>query len=199
MEQPRTRRQVLLAAGGALALAGCVGGNSEDGSDGADDGASTTDRDDGASTDGESAPSGDGWQTVTLEDVRTGEQFAIADIDEPVVMHTFATWCSTCKRQQETLASARATIGEKATFVDVTIDENDDPEALRSHAESNGFDWRFAVAPNEMTRDLVDEYGQRVAIAPQSPVIVVCPDGSTQTLSKGSSVEDIEEAVANCQ
>jgi thiol-disulfide isomerase/thioredoxin len=136
---------------------------------------------------------------VTLEDVTTGEQFAIADIDQPVVMHTFATWCSTCKRQQETLASARATIGEKATFVDVTIDENDDPEALRSHAESNGFDWRFAVAPNEMTRDLVDEYGQRVAIAPQSPVIVVCPDGSTQTLSKGSSVEDIEEAVANCQ
>lgn len=190
MNESRTRRQVLLAGGGALALAGCVGGGSDDGSDGTDD---------GASSDGEESPSGEGWQATTLEDVTTGEQFVIAEIDQPVVMHAFATWCSTCKRQQETLAEVHSSVGDEATFVDITIDENDDPDAIRNHAEDNGFDWRFAVAPNEMTSELVDEYGQQVAIAPQSPVIVVCPDSSTQTLSKGASTEDIENAVANCQ
>lgn len=191
MTERRTRRNVLLAAGGAVALAGCIGGgdSDDDESDGTDGSTQESDSEDVAA-----------WQSVTLTDATSDEEFSIADIDEPVVLHTFATWCSTCKRQQESLATAQDNSGDEATFVDITIDENDDPDALQTHAESNGFDWRFAVAPGEMTRSLVDEFGQRVAVAPQSPVILVCTDGSTTELDKGVSASEIESALdENCQ
>lgn len=189
MTEKQTRRRVLLAAGATAALAGCIGGDS-DGSD--SDGADTT------SSDGDDTPAE--WQSVTLMDATTDEEFSIAEVDQPVVLHTFATWCSTCRRQQGSLADAYDRNSDEVTFVDVTIDENDDPDDLRSHAEENDFGWRFAVAPAEMTRGLVDQFGQRVAVAPQSPVILVCPDGSTTELDKGVSASEIESALdENCR
>ncbi|MFC7072079.1 TlpA family protein disulfide reductase [Halovenus rubra] len=190
MVQQRTRRQMLVGVAGSLALAGCVGGDSDGGTDSGETGAS-----DGDAT----ANSDESWQAVALEDVRSGEEFTIADIEQPVVLHTFATWCSTCKRQQDTLANAYENSGDDVTFIDITIDENDNPADLREHANDNEFGWRFAVAPNQMTSDLVDNYGQRVAIAPQSPVIVVCPDGTTKTLDKGVSAGKIEDTATSCQ
>ncbi|WP_267163346.1 TlpA family protein disulfide reductase [Halovenus salina] len=190
MTDERTRRGVLLAAGATAALAGCLGGG--------DDGEDTT-ADDGRDTDTGDGSSAD-WQSVTLMDATADEEFSIAETDQPVVLHTFATWCSTCRRQQGSLADAYDRNGDDVTFVDVTIDENDDPDDLRSHAEENGFGWRFAVAPAEMTRGLVDQFGQRVAVAPQSPVILVCPDGSTTELDKGVSASEIESALdENCR
>jgi len=212
MIEPRTRRELLVLAGlGSVALAGCVGGDSDSsddvGSDGGD-GSESDDRTDdgGAGTEGGGASgdsgdsndetnAADGWQAIDLEDATTGESFSIAGIDRPVVLHTFATWCPTCRAQQGEIDTYVGRAGESVVAVDLTIDQNDDPEALREHAESNGFGWRFAVSPGEMTRELVDEFGQSVAVAPRSPVIIVCPDGGTKTLGKGASADEIEATV----
>jgi len=180
-----SRRTVLAATGtGVVALAGCVGGDGGD-----DDGSGGTTGDD-SDTAGRPA-----WQTTPFEDARTGETVSVAGVDGPVVLHTFATWCSTCHSQQQNLDRFHERRGNEVTMVDLTIDGNDDPDDVAAHAEENGFDWRFGVAPAEMTGSLVDDVGDRVVFAPQSPVIVVCADGRTETLGKVSSADAIADTL----
>jgi thiol-disulfide isomerase/thioredoxin len=186
MSETRTRRELLAVLAGTVALAGCVGG---------DQSAGTT-PDDGASQDEETPSDEDGgWQTATLEDVTTGESFTIQQFDRPVLVHTFATWCPTCRGQQQEIKRYLDDAGDSVVAVDLTIDENDNPKKLRQHAESNDFGWRFGVAPGDMTGAMVEEFGRNVAVAPRSPVILVCPDGRAQTLGQGLSASDIAAAV----
>lgn len=177
---------MLAAAGaGVAALAGCVGGD-----DGADD------TPDGGTTNGEDPPA---WQTTTFEDVTTGETLSVAEVDGPVVLHTFATWCSTCIGQQHSLEDLHDSRGESVTMVDLTIDENDNPTDIAAHAENHGFGWRFGVAPAELRDSLVDDIGDNVVVAPQAPVIVVCPDGVAYDLGKGIGADEIESTIdSNC-
>ena len=188
MVERTSRRRVLALAGvTAASLAGCVGGSDDENSgDESDDGAGGS----GGSSGGDRPA----WQTATLEDVTTGEEFALADFDRPVILHTFATWCPKCRSQQENI-DAFLQESDAAVAVDLTIDENDDPEALRQHADSNGFDWRFGVSPSSVTGDLVDEFGREMASAPQSPVVIVCPDGATTTIGKGAGPDRLAEAI----
>lgn len=173
-----TRRRALAATGAAVAaFSGCVsgGGSGDSGGDG------ETDR--------------PAWQTISVEDARTGEMFTIVDADGPVVLHTFATWCSICHGQQQSLDTLHERRGDEVTLVDLTIDENDDLDDVAAHAESNGFNWRFGVAPAEMTRSLVDDIGDRVVFAPQSPVVVVCPNGTAESLDKSVSADTIASTI----
>jgi len=188
----------------AIGLAGCVGNDDEntgdgepDGGivDGGDGGNSSGDGDD-TQTDEDAAPT---WLTATIEDATTGEEFSILGLDQPVVLHTFARWCSKCLSQQQNTKSLYESRSDEVAFVDLTIDENDNPDDIVNHAEDHGFDWRFGVASNEVTSSLVDDFGQDVTVAPSSPVIVVCPDGAAYKLGKGISGEDIGSAIdSNC-
>jgi hypothetical protein len=213
MTKRLSRRTVLAAAGaGVAALAGCVSGDDGGGDDGTDGG----ERSAGGSTDntGDGGNTGNGgdtdngsdtsgsrpaWQTTSFQDARTGETLTVAEADGPVVLHTFATWCSICHSQQQNLDTLHERRGDEVTMVDLTIDENDNPDDVAAHADNNGFDWRFGVAPAEMTGSLVDDIGDRVVFAPQSPVIVVCPDGTAEALGKGISADAIGDAIdSNC-
>ncbi len=188
----RLSRRTLLAAAGAgvVALAGCVSGDDEGTDDSSTGGATNNgDTDDGS---GSTRPA---WQTTTFEAARTGESLTVAEANGPVVLHTFATWCSVCHSQQRNLDTLHERRGDEVTLVDLTIDENDDPDDVAAHAEENGFDWRFGVAPAELTSSLVDDVGDRVVFAPQSPVIVVCSDGRTETLGKVSSADAIGDTL----
>jgi Thioredoxin. len=206
MDDRFTRRRVLAATGAAVAtLAGCVSGDGSDGSnedggggngDDSNGGGGGNNGDDSAGSESTDRPA---WQTTTFEDARTGETLTIAEADGPVVLHTFATWCSVCHSQQQSLDTLHERRGDEVTMVDLTIDENDDPDDVAAHAESNGFDWRFGVAPAEMTSSLVDDIGDKVVFAPQSPVVVVCPDGTTEDLDKGVSADTVASTIdSNC-
>lgn len=168
-----TRRDVLAATAGSLALAGCLGGDPE--------------------VDQEAAM-GD-WQERELEDVTTGETFTVSEIDRPVVIHTFATYCPTCNRHQDGVTDEYESVSDEIAFVDLTIDSNDDPEDLQAHAENNGHEWRFGVAPDDLTSDLVEAFGNTVTAPSQSPLIIVCPDGSADAISKPAEMETILAAV----
>lgn len=184
MDQTRTRREVLVgAAAVAVALAGCVGGGESD-----DEGSAEPETTQSTDTSG-------GWREAQLNDVTTGESFTIEEFDRPVIIHTFATWCPKCRGQQEEIKRYLGDAGDDAVAVDLTIDENDDAQKLREHADSNGFDWRFGIAPGDVTGAMVDEFGRSVASAPTSPVIIVCPDGSARAIGKGASADQIAASV----
>jgi len=119
------------------------------------------------------------WQTAELTTVRDDEQFTLGGLDGPVVVQSFAVWCPKCQRQSEVMAD----LSESVTVVGLNTDPNEDAEKVRTHAEENGFDWRFAVAPTEMTRSLVDEFGTTVTNAPSTPVIVTCDSGESTFMS----------------
>jgi cytochrome oxidase Cu insertion factor (SCO1/SenC/PrrC family) len=203
-----TRRRVVTTLGASLAIAGCVGGKSDNDTDGETD---ETDSAEGSEQTGDTTSEssdtmsdGDStnadlpeWHTIQLEDVTTGEQFTLAQIDEPVVIHTFATYCPTCNDQQDKLAAGYSDLSEQATLLDLSIDENDNVEDVRSHAEANNLEWRFGIAPNELTSALVDEFGQEVAFYSQSPLMIICPGGETDTVPKGSEASEITDAITN--
>lgn len=167
-----TRREILAATGGSIALAGCLGGGDID----------------------QAAAQGD-WQDEPLEDATTGETFTISEIDRPVVIHTFVTYCPTCNSHQDGVSDDYEAVSDQVAFVDLTIDDNDSPADLQAHAENNGHGWRFGVAPDGVTSDLVDAFGRTVTISSQSALIIVCPDGSANTMSKPADIDAILETV----
>jgi len=211
IETDRTSRRQFLATTGAVGaglLAGCAsddsgggdgadGGDDSDGSGGADGG---DDGMDGDSMDGEESTDGgsDGgmsWRTMELTDVRTEETFTVDGFENPVVIQSFAVWCPKCERQSVALSN----IGDSVTVVGLNIDPNEDAEHVRQHAEKNGFDWRFAVAPTEMTQSLVDAFGTTVTNAPSTPVIVACQNGETAFMSgEVNPPEEILDAASEC-
>lgn len=199
----RTRRRVLTAAGalGASAVAGCVGagdpGTATDGDGGGADGDETGSAAAGGGSGSDPTPADNAdWRSIELETVRDGETFTVDGFDRPVVLEAFAVWCPKCTRQQEELRG----LDDSVVAVSLNTDPNEDAEKVRAHAEDHGFDWRYAVAPPEMTQSLVDAFGTTVTNAPSTPVVVACPDGGASFFA-GSGTTDvptIEATAGNC-
>lgn len=125
------------------------------------------------------------WTTIGLTDVRSGDTFTVAEFGRPVLVETFAVWCPTCTRQQEEVKKLHDQIGDDIVSVSLNTDPNEDAQKVRRHIQQNGFDWRYAVAPPELTQALVDQFGPSILNAPLAPMIVVCPDGTTERLPNG--------------
>ncbi|WP_141211972.1 TlpA family protein disulfide reductase [Halorubrum sp. Eb13] len=196
---PRRRVIAAAAATGVGALAGCLGSDGESGtddggdtgSDGADDGDAAGEGSDGST--GEASATA--WRTTELTDVLTDEAFRIDELEGPVAIQSFAVWCPNCERQSESLSR----VDESVTVVSLNTDPNEDAEKVRNHAEENDFDWRFAVAPAEMTQSLIDAFGAAVTNAPSTPIIVACDDGVAEFFSGSQqSATEIEAAADEC-
>lgn len=178
----RSRRDVLgLSAAGLAALAGCLGG------------ASSPEEED---EEPEIEPAD--WRTTTLEDVTTGEAFRMGEFDVPLVLHTFAIWCGSCRTQQKELAAFHDSYDGEVVGVDLNVDENEDAARVREHVEENGHGWRFAISPPELTRGLVDEFSPKLAAGPGSPVVIISPEGEVTIHDDVvTDAADIEATVAN--
>lgn len=168
---------VLVVGGAGLALSGSSGGSGG----------------------GELQPAGD-WTGIELETVRGGESFTAGQFDQPVIVETFAVWCPTCTRQQQEVKALHEQVGEDIISISLNTDPNEDAAKVRQHAERHGFDWRYAVAPSDMTRALIDAYGQGIVNAPSVPMVLVCPDDTAVRLPDGvKSAETLQETVdARC-
>lgn len=182
MNGPSRRRVLSAVAGGTVAgLAGCLSGGS-----------------DGGENDG-GGESGD-WREMELSTVRGDETFTVAGLAEAEVLfvETFAVWCSNCLRQQETMVDFHEA-NPDVTTVAVDIDPNEDAEKVREHAEDNGFDWRYAVAPEDWTASITDEFGSSMANAPSVPMLRLCGSGDATRLKDGQkSVEFLESKASEC-
>lgn len=203
------------ATAGVLGLAGCVGGDGgndggdEDGEDGDDGGMPSGGTANGTDRTADSRPSdGDGggtattatepWRTTQLTDVRTDERFTVAGLEGPVLLEFFAVWCPVCTDQQGRIATLHE---RRDDFVSVSIntDPNEDAATVREHLDRHGFDWRYAVAPTEMTRSLREAFGPVVLSPPQAPMVLRCPDGTATLLETGvKSVEALSDRLDSC-
>lgn len=130
------------------------------------------------------------WQDAPLTDVRTGEMFRLTDFaGQTVLVETMATWCTSCLRQLNNVAEAKAqleqTDNDDIVFVAISVETNSDPTSLRAYSEEHGFDWHFAVATPELLRALVDDFGRSVSVPPATPHFVIFPDGSVSDLTTG--------------
>ncbi len=141
------------------------------------------------------------WADFELVDAITGESFTIADFaGKPILVESFAVWCSICLRQQKEMAKLIELEGESIVHISLDTDPNEDDIAVRLHAEKHGFTWLFAVAPVEMTQALIDAFGLTVVNAPRAPVILIDVDGSARLLRNGvKSAEDLLEEISGTE
>lgn len=177
------RRRFLAVGGAAMSgLAGCLGGlgGDDDGSEDGGNGGGTAD-----------------WRTATFTDVRSGEEFTIESLasERPVLLETFAVWCSTCLKQQKELRAFHEDVGDDVVSVTLNVDPNEDAEKVRDHLEKHGFDWRYAVAPGEVTQSLISDFGQSIAHPPSAPVVLVCEDGARRLPDGVKSASALKQQV----
>jgi thiol-disulfide isomerase/thioredoxin len=137
------------------------------------------------------------WQTIALTNVRTGEQFTLADFNgQSVFVEPMATWCTNCRRQLGNVREAMTTVGDDAVFVALSLETNLPDAELAAYTEQQGFDWVFAVMTEEMLQQLADQFGRSITSAPSTPHFVIRPDGSFTELVTGiESPEQIAEQI----
>ncbi len=163
----------LIFIGLLLFAAGCVEEGAEEGEETGEVGET-----------GESSLPAD-WKDYELVDTRTGETFSVSEFKgKPVLLETFAVWCPTCLKQQQEVKTMVGKGGSGVIHISLDVDPNEDEEIVRNHMESNGFKWYSAVAPPEMTQELIDEFGITVVNAPAAPVILICEDQSSRLLEQ---------------
>ena len=139
------------------------------------------------------------WRTTELTDVLTGETFTIDSFEKPVLVETFAVWCSNCKRQQDELIEFHDQVGDDVVSVALNTDPNEDAAAVRQHAREHGYDWRYAVSPTDVTSSIVDQFGASMTNPPQVPMLLRCADGCTRRLQDGhKSTSFLREQVDGC-
>jgi thiol-disulfide isomerase/thioredoxin len=136
-----------------------------------------------------------GWKSIVLTDVLTDTTYSISELsDKPVLVESFAVWCPKCTSQQREIKKLHAdtSFGDSFYSIALNTDQNEDALKVKNHAESNGFDWRYSVASQEMTNLLVDEFGLGIASAPSVPVVLVCPGNQEAHLLKSGVKKSAE-------
>lgn len=140
------------------------------------------------------------WMDTELKDVRTGETFKISDFKgKNILIESFAAWCPTCTKQQNKMRELQA-IDPETIHISLDTDPNEDIKIVQNYIDRNLFDWYFALAPEELTRALIKEFGVGIVFAPAAPVVLICPDQSTRFLGRGvkSANELKSEIEAGC-
>jgi cytochrome oxidase Cu insertion factor (SCO1/SenC/PrrC family) len=197
---PIARRQVLAALSGVgvAGLAGCLGSLGGEGNDTTTDQADATTDGVSETEDGGGGDSAPAWLTAELTDVQTGETFTVESLPKPVLLETFAVWCSTCLKQQTEIRAFHEEVGDAVTSVTLNVDPNEDAEKVRQHLDRHGFDWRYAISPSAVTNSLVDQFGSTMTVPPRAPVVVVCEDDATRLPDGVKSADELSTAVDEC-
>ena len=141
------------------------------------------------------------WLGVELTDVRTGQSFTLAQFaDKPILLETFAVWCPTCTSQQRQIRALHEEVGDSVVSISLNTDPNETQSHVTRHLDRHGFDWRYAVAPVELSRSLRDEFGLRVLNPPSAPVILICPgQNERRLLPRGVKRPNaLQEQIAAC-
>ncbi len=137
------------------------------------------------------------WLDTPLTDVRTGESFMFSDYaGKTVLVESFATFCPACKKQQQHIKEFHEAVGDSVVSIGLNTDPNEDAELVLSYANNNNFDWTYAVAPNDLTQTLVDEFGTAIVSTPTAPIVMICKDQSSRLLPSGvKNPETLQEEI----
>ncbi len=128
----------------------------------------------------------EGWADIKLKNVNTGKNFTISDFEgKPVLIETFAVWCPTCTKQQKEIKRLHEELGDSFVSISLDVDPNESGKLVKKHASKNGFGWYYAVAPPELTKLLIKQFGTAIVNAPSAPVIIICEDHEARLLKRG--------------
>jgi len=149
---------------------------------------------------GEAMMEASGWFGASFKDVRSGEAFTINDFKGKVILvETMAVWCSTCYQQQTQMKALHEALGMREDFISISldIDPNEDESILSGYTQQNsGFDWRYAIASPDITREIGNTYGDQFLNPPSAPILVIDRDGVAHALPFGiKSAEDLMEMI----
>ena len=137
-----------------------------------------------------------GFFDVSLTNVNTGESFKIADFAGKVVLvENLAMWCSNCMKQQEQVKILHETLGMDSDLVSIgfDIDPNENAEDLKKYTDSNGFNWIYAVVPQEVSKEIGNLYGANFLNPPNTPIFIVDRKGDVHPMPFGiKSAEEIK-------
>ena len=127
------------------------------------------------------------WLSVELTDASSGETFTINDFKGKVVLvDSMAIWCPNCLRQGLNLKSLRSMYSpDDLVLVTLDIDSHEDASMLADYAKQAGFDWRFAVAPLELQRNVGNVYGALFLDPTLSPTLIVDRSGEVYKMGFG--------------
>lgn len=121
-----------------------------------------------------------------------GSTFTPADFaGQPVVVETFATWCSNCRSQLGSTQEAAAELGDDAVVLALSVETSLDPARLEAYAQENGFtDVRFGVLDAQALATLSDRFGNSVLNPPSTPKFLIAPDGTVGEMTTGPESPD---------
>jgi thiol-disulfide isomerase/thioredoxin len=126
----------------------------------------------------------------------SGTEFRIADFEGKVVaIETMAIWCLNCRAQQtEARAALERLDSPDLVYLSLDVDPNEPAAALADYARREGFGWRFAVAPPEVSRSLAATFGDQILSPPSTPLLVLDPDG--QVVEQHLGIKSAADMVA---
>jgi thiol-disulfide isomerase/thioredoxin len=129
---------------------------------------------------------------LVLIDVRTGEELTLGQLaaEKPVLLETMAIWCTNCRAQMHRVVEAHGAANFHSVGIDV--DPSERAEDLKAYVEREGFDWPFAMADAEVAGTLRDRLGQAFMFPPNTPMVLLMPDGEVRPLDFGGySVDEL--------
>jgi len=139
------------------------------------------------------------WYSVSLTDVNTGDAFTINDLKGKVILvETLAVWCTNCFKQQTQVKALHESLGVRDDFVSLglDIDANEDAAKLQGFVQQNGFDWMYAVAPADVSREFSSLYGGQFLNPPSTPMLIIDRHGQAHPLPFGiKSADDLMQAL----
>ncbi len=139
------------------------------------------------------------WFGTTFTDVSTGETFTINDFKGKVVLvENLAMWCSNCKKQQEQVKLLHELLGmnEDLVSIGLDIDTNENASDLKTYVENNGFDWIYAIASEEVTREIANLYGAQFLNPPSTPILIIDRKGQAHPMPFGiKSAEELKNFI----
>jgi thiol-disulfide isomerase/thioredoxin len=139
------------------------------------------------------------WISIALQDVTTGESFKITDFKGKVVLvENMAIWCTNCLKQQKQVIELHNLLGDERDLISVgmDIDPNEDSGMLKAYIDSKGFNWTYAIAPVEVSREMGQLYGAQYLNPTSVPMFIVDRQGIVHSLPFGvKSAADLQQAL----
>src|SRR3972149_2957209 len=139
------------------------------------------------------------WFGMSLTDVTTQESFTINDLKGKVILvEPLAQWCPSCLKQQKQVMELLLLLGENPDFVSLglDIDANEDSASLKAYMDKNGFTWRYAVSPAELSREIGNLYGSQFLNPPSTPMLIIDRHGEVHLLPFGiKSADELLDAL----